>query len=88
VLGWTRRARGAWTWPDGVETPLGEQAEAYLAGLGNTEQPLLRWELAQPRLELSAATLAQLSSAHPGERLWVRQVGSFAVSPPLLLTTL
>jgi hypothetical protein len=88
ILRWTRRARGAWTWPDGIETPLGEQAEAYTVGLGDTGQPALRWELAQPRLELSAATLAQLSSEHPGEPLWVRQVGSFAASPPLLLTTL
>lgn len=88
VLRWTRRARGAWTWPDGVEAPLGEQAEAYLVGLGDTEAPVRRWELVQPQLELSAATLAQLASAHPGQPLWVRQAGSFAVSPPLLLTTL
>jgi hypothetical protein len=86
ILRWTRRARGAWTWPDGVETPLGEQAEGYTVGLGDTGQPALRWEVAQPRLELSAATLAQLSSEHAGEPLWVRQVGSFAASPPLLLT--
>jgi hypothetical protein len=88
VLRWTRRARGAWSWADGIETPLGEQAEAYLVGLGDTEQPVLRWELDRPRLELSAATLAQLASEHPGEALWVRQIGSFAASRPLLLTTL
>ena len=88
VLSWTRRARGAWAWLDGVETPLGEQAEAYLVGLGDAGQPVLRWELVQPLLELSAATLAQLSSEHSGQPLWVRQVGSFATSPPLLLTTL
>ena len=88
ILRWTRRARGAWTWPDGIETPLSEQAEAYTVGLGDTAQPALRWELAQPRLELSAATLAQLSSEHPGQPLWVRQVGSFAQSDPLSLTTL
>lgn len=87
ILRWTRRARGAWTWPEAIETPLAEQAEAYLAGIGDTEQPVLRWELARPELELSAATLAQLSAAHAGEPLWVRQVGSFALSPPLLLLT-
>lgn len=48
---------------------------------------MLRWELARPELELSAAMLAQLSAAHAGEPLWVRQVGSFALSPPLLLLT-
>jgi hypothetical protein len=88
ILHWTRRARGAWTWPDGIETPLNEQAEAYTVGLGDTGQPAVRWELHQARLELSAATLAQLSGAHAGQPLWVRQVGSFAASPPLLLTTL
>lgn len=88
LLRWTRRARGAWTWPDGVDTPLNEQAEAYLVGLGDAEQPALRWELARPELELDAATVAQLSSAYPGQPLWVRQVGSFAVSIPLFLTTL
>jgi len=88
ILEWTRRARGAWAWPDGVETPLNEQAEAYLVGLGDVEQPALRWELAEPRLELGAGALVQLSAQHPGAALWVRQVGSFAASPPLLLTTL
>lgn len=86
VLRWTRRARGAWAWPDAIETPLNEQAEAYLVGLGDTEQPHLRWELDRPELELTAATLAQLSGEQAGQPLWVRQVGSFAVSPPLLLT--
>ena len=88
TLRWTRRARGAWTWPDAIETPLAEQAEAYLAGVGDTEQPALRWELAGPKLELPSAMLTQLSAAHAGEALWVRQVGSFALSPPLLLLTL
>ncbi len=88
LLRWTRRARGAWNWPDGVETPLNEQAETYRVGLGDTEQPAVRWELGQPRLELSAAMLTQLSGEYPGQALWVRQVGSFAVSAPLFLTTL
>ena len=88
TLRWTRRARGAWTWPDSLETPLNEQAEAYLVGLGDSEQPVLGWELNQPELQLSAATVAQLSSEHPGQPLWVRQVGSFAASAPLFLTTL
>jgi phage portal protein BeeE len=71
---------------DGNTLTANEQAEAYVVGLGDTEQPALRWELGLPVLELSAATLAQLASEHPGQALWVRQVGSFATSPPLLLT--
>ncbi len=86
VLTWTRRARGAWDWPDAVETPLNEQAEAYLVGLGDPASPDLVWQAAAPRLELSAEQLAQLVAEHGGKPLWVRQVGSFAVSdPPLLL---
>ncbi len=84
VLEWTRRARGAWAWPDAIEAPLNEQAEMYLVGLGDTEAPALRWQTLEPRLELSADLLA----AHPGAPVWVRQVGSFAVSEPLLLTVI
>jgi hypothetical protein len=87
-LSWTRRARGAWGWIDGVDVPLGEESERYLVGLGDTESPVLRWEVSEPRLTLSAAMLAQLASDHPGQPMWVRQVGSHAASASLLLTTL
>lgn len=86
LLEWTRRARGAWTWPDGVATPLNEQSEAYLVGLGDTASPDLVWQPLEPRLALASAQLAQLETQHSGKPLWVRQVGSFAVSDPLLLT--
>jgi hypothetical protein len=88
ALGWTRRARGAWPWPDAIDAPLNEQVEAYLVGLGDTAQPDVRWHPVEPQLELSAALFAELSSEHPGKPLWVRQVGSFAVSDPLLLTVI
>ncbi|HEY6815351.1 MAG TPA: phage tail protein, partial [Croceibacterium sp.] len=88
VLDWTRRARGAWAWPDGIELPLNEQAEAYLIGLGPPDGPDLVWQAGEPRLELAPAQLAALAAAHSGKLLWVRQVGSFAVSDPLLLTVI
>lgn len=81
AFAWTRRSRGAWTWPDAVETPLNEQAEAYLVGLGDPANPELAWQTAEARLELSAAQMAE----HGGKPLWVRQLGSFAASAPLLL---
>ncbi len=34
TLGWTRRARGAWDWLDGVEAPLVEESELYRVGYG------------------------------------------------------
>jgi len=88
VLEWTRRARGAWGWPEGIETPLNEQAEAYVVGLGDIETPAVRWEMSEPRLVLAASLLAQLEAAQAGQPLWVRQAGSFAQSDPLLLMML
>jgi hypothetical protein len=83
-LTWTRRARGAWAWTDGVDAPLHEQTERYLVTLGDPATPLAVWELAEPRLVLSAATRAAL----PPAALTVRQQGSYALSEPLLLHTL
>jgi hypothetical protein len=88
ALGWVRRARGAWTWPDEVEIPLGEEIEAYLVGLGPVAAPALHWNVGTPSLTLSPAIVAMLEVEHPAAPLWVRQVGSFALSPPLLLATL
>lgn len=87
-LAWVRRARGAWQWADEVETPLGEQAEAYLVGVGEIDAPALLWQTAAPSLVLEPGTLATLESAHAGAPVWVRQVGTYALSPPLLLHTL
>ncbi|MCW1429146.1 phage tail protein [Novosphingobium sp. JCM 18896] len=83
-LGWTRRARGGWAWRDGVDVPLQEQVERYIVTLGDPAAPAAVWEPSEPRLALSAATLAAL----PTGALRVRQQGSHALSEPLFLTTL
>ncbi len=88
ALCWTRRARGAWSWPATVEVPLNEQGEAWEIGLGNPDAPVSRWEVTSPALTISAAVLAPLRTAHPGQSLWVRQIGTHARSLPLFLTTL
>lgn len=80
-LGWTRRARGAWSWSDGVDAPLHEQSERYLVTLGDLAAPLAVWELGEPRLVLPPETLAAL----PGGPINVRQQGSYALSEPLFL---
>ncbi len=87
AMRWTRRSRGAWRWPDGVEPPLNEQAEAYLVGVGPAETPLASWQASEPSIAFSAPEWAALA-AHAGQPLWVRQVGSHALSAPLLLTVL
>ena len=84
-LAWTRRARGAWSWSDGVDTPLHEQAEAYQVGFGPADAPIAVWEVSQPGLNVPAATLASLLATLPGGTFYVRQRGSYALSAPLLL---
>ena len=88
VLRWTRRARGGWAWLDEVGQPLVEQAELYEVGLGDPDQPARLWTTAESCLQLAASELAPLASLHPSAPLWVRQRGSFAVSPPLHLANL
>jgi hypothetical protein len=88
ILRWTRRSRGAWHWPDGVELPLNEQAEAYLVGLGPITAPLASWETSNADITFPAPEWTALTAAHAGQPLWVRQVGSHALSAPLLLTVL
>ncbi len=84
-LSWTRRARGAWQWADEVDAPLGEETEAYIVGVGSIESPALRWEVPDPFLMLPPSTVAMLHSVHAGAPVWARQVGTHALSPPLLL---
>lgn len=86
MLAWARRARGGWVWLDEVEQPLVEQAEAYEVGLGDPDKPHRLWATTTPQLQLASAEIAALSSLHPGQSLWVRQKGSFALSAPLHLT--
>lgn len=87
ALSWTRRARGAWEWRDLVDTPLVEEAERYLVGLGDPQAPALQWEVVEPSLELAPALLATITADHAGKPFWVRQIGSFSASDPLLLHT-
>ncbi len=85
---WTRRARGAWTWDDGVDAPLHEEFEAYVVTLGDIAAPAATWTVAQPRLMLDSATLTKLRGLLPAGVLRVRQQGSYAMSEPLVLATL
>ncbi|MDN3647076.1 hypothetical protein QWY75_12760 [Pontixanthobacter aestiaquae] len=83
-ISWTRRARGAWRWLDGVETPLVEAAESYRVGIGAIDAPDLQWQVGEPAITLPPAQIAQYS----GAQLWVVQIGSESQSLPLLLARL
>ncbi len=87
-LAWTRRARGAWGWLDGVDAPLHEQAEAYLVTFGPLTAPAAIWQVTSPGLTIDAAQRTALSSSLPGESFRVRQQGTYALSEPLVLATL
>jgi hypothetical protein len=85
TLRWTRRARGAWQWADGVDVPLREETEAYQVTYGDPASPAATWDIAEPHLVLTAAELDALPGA---SAFHVRQRGSYALSQPLFLTTL
>ena len=85
---WTRRARGAWLWRDGVDVPMVEQAERYQVTFGPPQAPHAVWMVEEPRLAIPAPLLESLAAALPGGALAVRQQGSHALSEPLHLLSL
>ena len=87
-LCWTRRARGQWRWEDAVDVPLVEEQEAYLVGYGPVAAPHAAWSVTTPRLRLEQAALAQLAAEHGPGALWVKQIGTFDHSHPLLLAAI
>ena len=78
-LRWARRSRAGWRWVDGVDAPLGEEAERYrvriIAGDGGEQTETVT----QPELHL-AGGLPSLALIE------VRQAGDHGLSPPAFLT--
>ena len=87
-LTWSRRARGQWDWPDTVDIPLVEESEQYEVGVADIDAPVSRWLTDNPCLIIEDSELASLQFAHPGEPIWVRQIGTFGPSPATLIATL
>lgn len=78
-LRWTRRSRSGWRWQDGIEIPLGEEAEQYrvriIPGAGDD------W------VETVAAAELPLPAGLAGPLLIeVRQIGDHGLSAPAFLT--
>jgi hypothetical protein len=88
ILCWTRRARGHWRWDDAVDVPLVEEKEAYLVGYGPVDAPYAAWTLSESRLNLAPAERAALVAAYGPAAIWVKQIGTFDHSHPLLLAEL
>lgn len=85
---WTRRARGQWRWDDGLNVPLVEERELYLVGFGPTAAPHVAWQREEPWLRLTSTELDALVFAHGSGNLWVRQIGTYDRSEPLLIATI
>ncbi len=80
---WIRRSREGWSWPDAIETPLGEEREAYR--LAVTPDRGVGWhvELERPDATFSASQIAALR-AQGATRLSceITQLGRLAASLP------
>ena len=87
-LGWTRRARGSWLWPDGVETPLVEESEGYLVTFGDPSSPSASWTVSSNGLVLSSTEIAGLTALLEGGSFFVQQIGSYGMSEPCFVTQL
>ena len=87
-LSWVRRARGAWTWPEEVELALVEEREQYDLGVGPVDTPIAQFTASTTRLSLSTTVMGELRQSHMGAPVWVRQIGQFAKSDALFLTTI
>jgi hypothetical protein len=74
-LRWVRRSRAGWSWRDGVDAPLAEEAERYRVTMAAGDDEVTV-ETDEPRVPLPARF------AVAGARLTVRQRGSWAESPP------
>ena len=88
ALSWTRRARGAWVWQEGVDVPLVEETEVYQVSYGSSDSTVAQWTVNQPSLTLGSADLSALRAQLTGGNFLVRQIGTYAQSDPLLLGTL
>ena len=69
TVNWVRRSRDGWHWIDGVDAPLGEEAERYRVSVQPGDGPGRVVEVSETRLVLAAQDLAG------GTLIQVEQVG-------------
>ncbi|WP_395392248.1 phage tail protein [Novosphingobium sp. BL-8A] len=87
-IAWTRRARGALPWQNGVDVPLIEEMESYLVTFGPTDAPLAMWTTQTPWTDLSPVLREQLAAKGPGQWLRVAHQGTYVMSSSLPLVRL
>jgi hypothetical protein len=81
-VSWRRRSRVDTGWRDHVDLPIGEDQEAWRITLSPPVPGIVPWERTTPDLHIAAAVMAALP---PETMMEIRQVGDFALSPPLSL---
>lgn len=81
-IGWVRRSRVDTGWRDHVDLPLGESRAAWRVLLVPAVPGVGPWECPSPALNISGAAMASLPA---GCGIEIRQIGDFALSPPLSL---
>lgn len=81
AIRWTRRSRAGWSWPDGVDAPLGEEAEAYRVTIAAADG-------SQGVIETATASLTLSAAARPpaGITITIVQQGTLAASLPIRLS--
>ncbi|WP_066477330.1 MULTISPECIES: GTA baseplate fiber-binding domain-containing protein [unclassified Sphingomonas] len=80
MLSWRRRGRSGWTWIDGADVPLGEDAERYRVTLHRADGDVVA-EVSMPALAIDdPAVAAALASVE------VRQLGTHGASRPLIIS--
>ena len=87
-MSWTRRARSVWRWETLFDLPLIEQQERYEVGLGPVDDPFMTWSTDIPEFSISITDLDDAISVFGPSDIWVRQIGTYSTSSPLILTSL
>ncbi|MEA3039036.1 MAG: hypothetical protein QOE79_1549 [Sphingomonadales bacterium] len=83
VLTWVRRSRLGWDWPNGIDTPLGEEREAYRVTIASGGSARA-YEVGEPRFVSTASDRAGAGLALPAEAR-IAQLGTFAPSREAVL---
>lgn len=86
-IGWTRRSRAGWRWPDSVDAPVGEETELYRLTLTATPSPARTADTSLPEYIYTAAErAADIAAGATSLTVSIRQVGGLGVSRPLTLS--
>jgi hypothetical protein len=78
ALTWVRRSRLGWDWPAGIDTPLGEEREAYRVTIASGGA-VRAYEVEAPSFVSTAADRAAAGLALPAEAR-IAQLGTFGAS--------